>query len=110
MYGIKKRLNVVQRSRSLSYSELAALMSESAERAWHKETVRKYQAGLVERVPADYLHDFCVALDINPIWLLTGEGFPEWRRGEEDHLHGLAAPDWLRFIADSLDARSEADR
>ena len=78
MDQIRSRLREVQATYELTHGRLAVRLSSISERDWHRETVRRIQIGYTRRVPADYVRDFCLALDVNPTWLLFGNGHPRW--------------------------------
>ncbi|MDQ3045141.1 MAG: hypothetical protein M3R06_08330 [Chloroflexota bacterium] len=56
-----------------------------------KDTVRRYRGGLAERIAADFVADVARAFQVNPAWLLTGEGEMKPARAEDQGRGGSVA-------------------
>lgn len=73
MPELKERLKIVRGN--IAQEEFAEKMQVS------KSTVSNYERGV--RIPdAEYLIKICKTYNVNPTWLLTGEGGINWRKTE----------------------------
>ncbi|HSJ23822.1 MAG TPA: hypothetical protein VK929_03990 [Longimicrobiales bacterium] len=109
MQGIARRLRDVRVGTGLSLRGMQALLAREAGESISHDSIRHYENG-TRSVPAVYLHSVCMALGVDPSWLLLGQGqnpVPEGGGGAgEDwtsRVSGARAA-WEEFVRHARDA------
>lgn len=62
----------------------------------------RYERGIATP-KATFIVHFCIVLDANPVWVLTGKGLEQWHFDSSDDRERAAIAQWLRQAAEALE-------